>query len=306
MSVPLELRPPEGFRRLSLEDRAVLEPFLLASGRQSCEFAFTNLFLWSGTYRPDWCFIGSHLYLLLETEDILMFAPGGTRGPEPDELLAVSDRLIRAGYSGSFDHVDQEYLKTHPDVGTKFSAERMDDRYDEYIYCVDALVGLHGRLLAKKRNLIAQFREDYPDATLEPLSRANLDEALAVQRDWFAAQDEPVSVEAVHEAAAIGMLAEHFESLPAEGLVLRAGGRVVSFAVYSPVSSDLWTVHFEKTRYEYKGASQYITHSTAAALQGRARLLNREQDLGIPGLRQAKKSYDPLFMLQNYKLTRRS
>ena len=62
----------------------------------------------------------------------------------------------------------------------------------------------------------------------------------------------------------------------------------------------------EKTRYEYKGASQYITHRTAAALQGRARLLNREQDLGIPGLRQAKKSYDPLFLLQNYKLVRRT
>ena len=77
---PRELQPPEGFRRLALEDRAVLEPFLLASGRQSCEFAFANLFLWSGTYRPDWCFIGSHLYLLLETEDILMFAPGGARG----------------------------------------------------------------------------------------------------------------------------------------------------------------------------------------------------------------------------------
>ena len=89
-----ELQPPEGFRRLALEDRAGLEPFLLASGRQSCEFAFANLFLWSGTYRPDWCFIGSHLYLLLETEDILMFAPGGSRGPSPDELLAVSDRLI--------------------------------------------------------------------------------------------------------------------------------------------------------------------------------------------------------------------
>ena len=297
---------PEGFRPLTLEDRDVLAPFLLASGRQSCEFAFSNLVLWSGTYRPCWCFVGSHLYLLLCAADILMFAPGGARGPKPDELLAVSDRLIRAGYSGSFDHVDLEYLKTFPDVGTRFSAERMDDRYDEYIYCVDALVGLHGKLLSKKRNLIAQFCEDYPDAALDPLSRANLSEALAVQDDWFAAQEQPVAIEAAHEAAAIRMLAEHFESLPVEGLVLRAGGRVVSFAVYSPVSPDLWTVHFEKTRYEYKGASQYITHRTAVALQGRARLLNREQDLGIPGLRQAKKSYDPLFLLQNYKLVRRT
>ena len=297
---------PEGFRPLTLEDRDVLAPFLLASGRQSCEFAFTNLFLWSGTYRPCWCFVGSHLYLLLCGADILMFAPGGARGPKPDELLAVSDRLIRAGYGGSFDHVDLEYLKTFPDVGTRFSAERMDDRYDEYIYCVDALVGLHGKLLSKKRNLIAQFCEDYPDAALEPLSRANLPEALAVQDDWFAAQEQPVSIEAAHEAAAIRMLAEHFDALPVEGLVLRAGGRVVSFAVYSPVSPDLWTVHFEKTRYEYKGASQYITHKTAVALQGRARLINREQDLGIPGLRQAKRSYDPLFLLQNYSLLRKS
>ena len=297
---------PEGFRPLTIEDRDVLAPFLLASGRQSCEFAFANLVLWSGTYRPCWCFVGSHLYLLLCGADILMFAPGGARGPKPDELLAVSDRLIRAGYSGSFDHVDLDYLKTFPDVGTRFSAERMDERYDEYIYCVDALVGLHGKLLSKKRNLIAQFCEDYPDAALEPLSRANLPEALAVQDDWFAAQEQPVAVEAAHEAAAIRMLEEHFESLPVEGLVLRAGGRVVSFAVYSPVSPDLWTVHFEKTRYEYKGASQYITHKTAVALQGRARLINREQDLGIPGLRQAKRSYDPLFLLQNYSLIRKS
>ena len=297
---------PEGFHPLTLDDRDVLAPFLLASGRQSCEFAFANLFLWSGTYRPCWCFVGSHLYLMLCGADILMFAPGGARGPKPDELLAVSDRLIRAGYSGSFDHVDLDYLKTFPDVGTRFSAERMDERYDEYIYCVDALVGLHGKLLSKKRNLIAQFCEDYADASLEPLSRANLPEALAVQDDWFAAQELPVSVEAAHEAAAIRMLAEHFEALPVEGLVLRAGGRVVSFAVYSPVSPDLWTVHFEKTRYEYKGASQYITHKTAVALQGRARLINREQDLGIPGLRQAKRSYDPLFLLQNYSLIRKS
>ena len=297
---------PEGFRPLTLDDLDVLAPFLLASGRQSCEFAFANLFLWSGTYRPCWCFVGSHLYLLLCGADILMFAPGGARGPKPDELLAVSDRLIRAGYSGSFDHVDLDYLKTFPDVGTRFSAERMDERYDEYIYCVDALVGLHGKLLSKKRNLIAQFCEDYPDASLEPLSRANLPEALAVQDDWFAAQEQPVAVEAAHEAAAIRMLAEHFEALPVEGLVLRAGGRVVSFAVYSQVSPDLWTVHFEKTRYEYKGASQYITHKTAVALQGRARLINREQDLGIPGLRQAKRSYDPLFLLQNYSLIRKS
>ena len=174
---------PEGFTPLTLDDRDVLAPFLLASGRQSCEFAFTNLFLWSGTYRPCWRFVGSHLYLLLCGADILMFAPGGARGPKPDELLAVSDHLIRAGYSGSFDHVDLEYLKTFPDVGTRFSAERMDDRYDEYIYCVDALVGLHGKLLSKKRNLIAQFCEDYPDAALEPLTPANLPEALAVQDD---------------------------------------------------------------------------------------------------------------------------
>ena len=54
---------PEGFRPLTLEDRDVLAPFLLASGRQSCEFAFANLFLWSGTYRPCWCFVVRSLML---------------------------------------------------------------------------------------------------------------------------------------------------------------------------------------------------------------------------------------------------
>lgn len=294
------------FKRLDIDDRDLLAPFLLKAERQSCEFAFSNLFLWSGTYHPAWSFFNGHLYLLLQTEDILMFAPGGLNGPTPDELIRVSDHVAEAGFSGSFDHVDAAWLKKNGDEAQKFfRIEQMNDSFAEYIYSVDALVNLHGAKLAKKKNLIHQFLNDYPGAAHEPVTQDNLAECLQLEEDWFHAQEHPDAVEVAHEYQAIQKLGQYANRLPVEGVLLRVDGRPVAFTMFSPIGPDIWTEHFEKTHYEYKGASQYICHLCAKALQGRAKWLNREQDLGIPGLRQAKQSYAPETLLQNYRLVRR-
>lgn len=293
-------------KAVSCVDRDILEPVLLNSGRWSCEFSYTNLIVWSPVYKTKWVVINSHIYICLDYDDMLTFAPGKSDGPTVEELLHVSDMRRAEGASGNYDVVSGDWIDKHrPECEKYFDIRPMDEAFYEYIYRVDSLVALRGKKLAKKKNLIHQFLRDYPDATQEPLTRDNLHECLQLEDEWNASFPDKDSIAVQHEHAVLANLPQLFDKVPMEGIVLRAGGRLVAFSTFSPIGPDIWTENFEKARHDVKGASQYITHLTACALQGRATWLNREQDLGLPGLRQAKLSYDPEIILQEYCLIRK-
>ncbi|MCG8619009.1 MAG: phosphatidylglycerol lysyltransferase domain-containing protein, partial [Desulfobacterales bacterium] len=97
----------------------------------------------------------------------------------------------------------------------------------------------------------------------------------------------------IEEAAAIEKAFDNWDRLGLEGLVVTVDDNIAAFAVFSPLNLDTFNVHFEKANIAYKGAAQVINQETARYLSDRAVYINREQDLGIPGLRQAKMSYDP-------------
>ncbi len=294
-----------GFQRVSIQDRAVLEPFLLNSGRKSCEFNFTNLFIWGDMYRSSWSIVDGFLYLLLETDDLLMFAPGGARGPSLEQLLRISDLAREHGCGGSFYHVDDAYLAAHSEVEKAFRIVPMSDAFAEYVYDVDALVGLHGVKLHKKKNLIAQFHKAWPQATTERIDETNLADCLALAERWRMLQRDPNALEIRHESNAIARAIRHYAELPLEGVALRVDGTLIGFSMCSPIGPDIWTEHFEKADASWKGAAQTLNWEMAKTLQGRAKTLNREQDLGREGLRRAKESYAPLYLLKNSLLIRK-
>ena len=87
-----------------------------------------------------------------------------------------------------------------------------------------------------------------------------------------------------------------FELLPLEGIAIYIEDSLVAYSVYSRLNKDVFTIHFEKADYSYQGIAQVINWETAKALQERCMYINREQDLGVPGLRKAKLSYEPLLI----------
>jgi len=96
---------------------------------------------------------------------------------------------------------------------------------------------------------------------------------------------------------------ELFDDLEGEGLVVLVDGRVVAFSIFSRHIDGTCLVNFEKADHGMSGLSQYLNRVTAERLLGKGCLfVNREQDLGIPGLRKSKRSYDPDFLLENYSL----
>ena len=111
------------------------------------------------------------------------------------------------------------------------------------------------------------------------------------------AESQTVSNSIREEAIVIRKGLESFNSIPLEGIAVYikndSGNQLIGFAVYSRLNRDTYTIHFEKVNYSYAGIAQVINWETARVLKDKCKYINREQDLGIPGLRQAKLSYEP-------------
>ncbi|MCP4717866.1 MAG: DUF2156 domain-containing protein, partial [Desulfobacteraceae bacterium] len=162
----------------------------------------------------------------------------------------------------------------------------------EYIYRVDSLVELNGTKLHKKRNLISQFKRHNPDYSVTPLKGDDRNAARDFARHLLEAREKP-SKDLEDEFKAIEKVFDYFDSLGFEGIGLWIKNRLVAFSVFSRLNHDTYNIQFEKSDMDFKGAAQVINQETAKYLQNKCVFVNREQDLGIKGLRQAKLSYGP-------------
>ena len=160
----------------------------------------------------------------------------------------------------------------------------MGDDNDEYIYQTKSLAELHGGKLSKKRNLISQFERNYDNFEIKKIEKEDFRTVISLTEHWRLEHLDDTRVE--NERKAINRALNHYCELGFEGLMLMAGGELKAYAVFSRINSNSYTVQFEKADLECKGASQVITNQTAKYLLDKCEFINREQDLGIEGLRQ--------------------
>lgn len=296
----------ERFKRVSIGDRSVLEPLLLASEPATCESNFLNIFVWGHIYHTQFQICGGRPYVYLEEEDELLF-PGSVNGiyPPPSELATVSAEMRSHGRNGIIHQVKADYMEVFPEYTEYFRAEQVIEDIGEYIYSLQNLVDLHGSKLAKKKNLISQFKRLYPDYRVVPLTAAQLPDCKALADSWREAKlaTNPDHAEGiVEEHEALDLTFDNYADLSIEGVCIYVGEKLVAFAMCSRVNSELFTIHFEKNDLNYKGSGQIINQETARALLPLGKYIDREQDLGVEGLRHAKMSYQPIQLLRNYNL----
>lgn len=287
----MSLHSPLKFKKFSLTDKSLIQPFVDQYKPVSCEYNFTNLYVWQDAAALSWLEYKNRI-LIHDGEKGFetCFMPLGKEFT-PDELAALSKKLIFQGLSPDISLVWDDYLNTYPDI-EKFYRITPSRDSAEYIYEVEALVGLRGRKLQKKKNLISQFKNHCPDYTVEKLDAASLNDVMLFL-DQQKKKSKDRSQTQQQEDDAIKKAIRHFSDLDMEGLVLIHGGQVIGFAAFTRHTPSTYIVHFEKADRSLKGIYQVLNHETAKYLRGRCRFVNREQDLGITGLRQAKKSYEP-------------
>jgi hypothetical protein len=170
----------------------------------------------------------------------------------------------------------------------------------EYIHLSERLVKLSGRKLSKKKNHISQFYKKYSNVKKEIITSENIKKCIELSELNAVEGNQNHS----EEILALKKAAENFEILELDGMMLYVGSKCVAFSIFSKHIDGSCLIHFEKSDYTYKGASQVINKVTAEYLVEKyhCRYINREQDLGVEGLRKNKLSYDPDVLLENYFL----
>lgn len=295
----------ESFRRIRLEDSRIIIPEMTRSAINSCECTFGNLYVWGYPCGTKWQEYQKHFYFWLPCMDELFFMEGcpGISDPDAAELAEISNVMQKKGCKGTFFQVRQEYLEKHPDITEYFKVEQLPDASAEYIYSIEALVELKGEKLRKKRNLIKQFLREHPDAEIVGITPGKiLNDCLELSALWRQGQENPDTIPLRMESEALSHLNDGFHEAGFEGIAVYTGGELAAYAIYSRINPEMYTESFEKSRFDFKGAAQFVNHEMAKRLTGKAKYINREQDLGSEGLRHAKLSYAPILLLKNFRL----
>lgn len=280
------------FQKIDPFHREEFNRYLHSSRERGCEYSFANLNLWG---RQQAAFVGGFLVVFAQFEkrSVYPFPIGqGDIKPVLDAIIHdAKARGIVCRISGM--NADDCMLLEELFPGQfRFYPDR--DSCD-YVYKIEDLATLKGRKLQKKRNHLNKFKASRPDCQISPLDESNLEAAREMVQKWYEIKQEENPQEDYHlEQRAIFRAFRHMRELGLEGLALTEKGRVIAMTMGSRLSQNTFDIHFEKALDE--GAYVAVNQAFAAYLLKKypeIQYLNREEDMGLPGLRKAKLSYHP-------------
>lgn len=166
----------------------------------------------------------------------------------------------------------------------------------DYVYEVEKLINLSGKKYHGKKNHINKFKKTYANWSYESLTKENAEECFQMALKWRNANGCDENVEKNAEMCVTLNSLRLLEELNLRGGLLRADGEVVAFSIGEPVCSDTMVVHIEKAFADVPGAYPMINQQFLIHEASEYQYVNREEDTGDEGLRQAKESYKPAFL----------
>ena len=280
-------------RPLSLDNRLFVTEYLRRFPPEISELTFTNLFAWRHS-RPVWIDeFGESLLFFTETKAGLILL-GNPVGP-------VSLDEVFTEYTSLIEGVDRFPKDKIPDV-LLGGATIVEDRDNaDYVYRREDLATLAGRHFTKKRNHINQCLAAY-DCQYELITKKTVPECLAMQDRWCAARDCKTEPGLCGEYRAIVETLRNYREFPLTGGAIRIDGTIEAFTVGEPLNPSTAVTHFEKAMPQFQGLAQVTNQWFAKNNLGDVTYVNREQDLGIPGLRKAKESYYPDHLVEKVRI----
>lgn len=288
------------FRKLELEDRDLINSHLAQQFSRSCEQTFANTYLWSRHYDVVFTIVGDTLVFKNEGGETPAFAyPIG----EPEGVKAAIDLILEhceeEGVEFKMYNITEgQFASIEEFYPGKFQIEYNRDLAD-YVYEAEKLATLAGKKYHGKRNHINRFKEDYPNWSYEPMSEDNLEDCFQMALTWREENECDLDKEKATEMCVTLNYLRLFKELEVVGGVLRIDGEVVAFTIGEAVCSDTLVVHIEKAFADIQGAypminKEFVEHEAL----GKYQYVNREEDTGAEGLRKAKLSYRPVFLVE--------
>ena len=284
------------FARVRSADFEKIMPFFQGKGLVAAEYSALYIFMWGGYLGIEYAVRDGILYLRRNNRFGVSYHPPMAMGKPLTETLGAL-RAIE-GDTIRLCSVPAHYLEEVESAVTVLE-KGTSRRWADYIYSAEELATLAGKKFSKKRNLVHQFEKLYADYAFLPITVDNVAEAIAFMHAFM--QSGEMTEDEVHENRLVLSVLEAWERLPVLGGVLTVAGEIVALTV-GEIVDDVLYVHIEKANRDFKGAYQMINQQFARECYEKrgVRLINREDDTGDEGLRQAKLSYNPVDVLHKY------
>lgn len=292
------------FQPVSLNDKENADICSAKHNYRLCEHCFADLFIWKDHYDTQLCFQGDYMFVKMATfpEKIPMYlAPIGS-GDLKEALLTLEADAQERGIAFTMCSVPEPMIDDIEDVlpGRYVFKDNTDGA--DYIYAADKLMTLSGKKLQSKRNFVNRFKKNYDGCwTYEDLTDENKQEAYNFHLHWCESENNcPNGIMYSGETCAVSLALNNREALGMKGGILRLNDNVIGFTMGCPVSHDTYVVQLEKAEASIAGAYPMINQQFAQHHFEGYTYVNREDDLGLEGLRRAKQSYHPAMMGKKY------
>lgn len=288
------------FKKTEIGDIEVFKKYIGFSGELSCESAFVNLLIWQSAYNNMWAEEDGQLIIKSgKGEDSSYRLPFGN-----DFLKGIN--LIRE-YSGEEypDFWVQEGKRLDnfkAKFGDKYVFEENRDAFD-YIYLREDLANLSGKKYHGKRNHISAFSKKH-NWSFKPITAENTEDVKLCAEKWYKENADREDKYLRCEKQGIITILDNMELLGVRGGAVYVDGKVVAFTLGSRISDEIFDIHIEKALSDYAEGYTVINREFARTLS-EYKYINREDDMGLEGLRKAKLSYKPAILLKKYACKKR-
>mgnify|MGYP001104886017 CR=1 FL=1 len=290
------------FKPIELGDRGFLQEVLWHYQPQASEWTFTNLFIWRSHYHFQWSVYEKWLVVVCRSERSGHFAlqPLG-----PSSRLEAARMLLR--------WLREEKGEEEPRIvradgrmvseieGAKDLLVEPTRDYFDYVYRTEDLINLAGRRYHSKKNHINRFRRSR-SSTYAEMEDGNLEACLEVAERWCQLRRCEEDLNLLGEWEAIREALTHFRALGVRGGVVLVDNEAQAFTHGELLNEHVAVVHIEKADPEIPGLFAVVNQQFCENLWGNVPYINREEDLGEPGLRRAKESYHPHHLVEKFEI----
>lgn len=268
-------------------------------GERSADNTFSNLWGWTSNYQYEWAFDNDLCWLRHKKGDAYYYNTPAGNWKFQDWAKLIQEKLPPFA---EMDRIPEALaLKLHLACGDKIKLVEQPDQW-EYVYDVEQLINLDGPKYHTKRQLANHFI-NYYDTRYADITPTQFPDIIKFQKSWMKNEGRDKEPLIISENEAILKILHDWDKLPVKlfGSILYVDDKIAAYTIGEELDSQKLMVHFEKASLEYKGAYQAINR-TFLQHHDSYKYVNREQDLGIPGLRRAKQDYHPCIFIKKYHI----
>lgn len=290
------------FKQLSLEDRDIINKYLKVWNSDSSDLSFANLYTWSCSYCTRYAIENDALFIMQMHPNSKMAMciplPFDKTANLASYIELIREYCCKNNISIDLGIPSEEHLnKFINDLGDNYEIVPNENNFD-YVYSSDSLITLSGNKLHSKRNHINKFLSLYePEFFI--FDDSHKEECLKLYCEWYKEKGEGTK-NIDDEICAVEKVLNEYKQLGLTGCVIKVNGRIIAFSFGEKLNENTALIHVEKYIPEYDGIGAYINREFIKNCWADIEFINREEDMGIEGLRRAKKSYMPVKMVKKY------